>query len=180
MPEYRRADIPGGTYFFTVVTFARQPHLTLEPVRKALREAIADVRQSHPFRIDAWVLLPDHLHCMWTLPPGDKDFTRRWSTIKRLVSRQCSEYAAPIVIPSRKRRREFTFWQRRFWEHLIRDDADFRRHADYIHWNPVKHGHAAAARDWPYSTFHRYVEQGIYAPDWGGRSAENEAGEFGE
>ena len=164
MPNYRRADIAGATYFFTVTTCNRQPLLTLGPVRDSLRDAITFVRRNHPFAIDAWVLLPDHIHCIWTLPPDDADFSVRWSIIKRLVSQQCREYSGRTTSASRQKRRELSFWQRRFWEHQIRDESDFEQHVDYIHWNPVKHGYVMLAADWPYSTFHRYRRQGMY-PD---------------
>ena len=150
MPNYVRARIPGGTYFFTLTTRHREPVLTSDAVRVALREAIETVRTRWPFTVDAWVLLPDHLHCLWTLPQDDADFSRRWSTIKRLTTQALGH----------------SIWQSRFWEHLIRDERDFQKHLDYIHWNPVKHGHVQRALDWPYSTFHRYVKQDAYAPDW--------------
>jgi len=168
MPNYRRSNIAGGTYFFTVTTLHRLPVLTEAPVRKALREAIQQTHSSHPFEIDAWVLLPDHLHCIWTLPQDDADFSMRWSTIKRYVSRQCGDtFGIDKLSASRAKRREAGLWQRRFWEHQIRDDADFTQHVDYIHWNPVKHRLVSRAAEWPYSTFHRFVHQGAYAPDWG-------------
>ena len=168
MPNYRRANVAGGTYFFTVNTLRRLPVLTEPPVREALREAIRQTRMTAPFDIDAWVLLPDHLHCIWTLPQGDADFSMRWSKIKRYVSQQCGEtFGIGNVSASRTKRHESGLWQRRFWEHQIRDEADFALHADYIHWNPVKHGLAARAVDWPYSTFHRFVCDGVYASDWG-------------
>lgn len=138
------------------------------PVRDALREAIRQTRLTAPFDIDAWVLLPDHLHCIWTLPQGDANFSMRWSMIKRYVSRQCGDaFGVKEISSSRARRHESGLWQRRFWEHQIRDDGDFARHVDYIHWNPVKHGLAARAADWPYSTFHRFVRDGAYPSDWG-------------
>jgi putative transposase len=168
MPNYRRANVKGGTYFFTVNTFQRLPILTEAPVRAALREAIEKTRMAHPFDIDAWVLLPDHLHCIWTLPEGDADFSMRWSKIKRHVSQQCSDMiGSQRISDSRSKRHESGIWQRRFWEHQIRDDNDFARHVDYIHWNPVKHGLAARACEWPYSTFHRFVRSGAYSLDWG-------------
>lgn len=161
MPNYRRANIAGGTYFFTVNTLRRLPILTEPPVREALREAIRQTRMTAPFDIDAWVLLPDHLHCIWTLPQGDADFSMRWSKIKRYVSQQCGKtFVIDNVCASRTKRHESGLWQRRFWEHQIRDDADFARHADYIHWNPVRHGLVNRAVDWPYSTFHRFVCDG--------------------
>lgn len=134
----------------------------------ALREAILLTRATHPFSIEAWVLLPDHLHCIWTLPDGDADFPVRWAMIKRYVSKTCSaQYGAQDLSGSRMQRRESGLWQRRFWEHLIRDDADFERHADYIHWNPVNHGLVQGVCDWSHSTFHRFVQDGKYTNDWG-------------
>ena len=168
MPNYRRANIAGGTYFFTVNTFRRLPVLTEAPVRVALREALQRTRVAHPFEIDAWVLLPDHLHCIWTLPQGDADFSIRWAKIKSCVSKECdAKFGVQDLSESRNRRREAGLWQRRFWEHQIRDDADFARHVDYIHWNPVKHGLVEQATDWPHSTFHRFLHDGVYSHDWG-------------
>lgn len=167
MSHYRRADTAGSSYFFTVVTYRRQPILCDQPLRNALREAIESVRAARPFVIDAWVLLPDHLHCVWTLPQGDADFSTRWAIIKRSVSLACAEYRRDEWMnPSKTKHRESTIWQRRFWEHQIRDENDYARHIDYIHHNPVKHGHAQHPIDWPYSTLHRYVREGIYPADW--------------
>jgi putative transposase len=183
MPEYRRANTKGSTYFFTVNAYQRRPVLAKEPVRVALREAIALTRATHPFQIEAWVLLPDHLHCIWTLPPDDASFSVRWAMIKQHVSKRCHAYAAPHgeLSASRRNRKEVGLWQRRFWEHQIRDEEDFARHVDYIHWNPVKHGYVRRAADWPHSTFHRFVERGAYAKDWGGHLiCENVDGSFGE
>ncbi|HEV8721971.1 MAG TPA: transposase [Candidatus Binatia bacterium] len=168
MSEYRRAYVPDGTYFFTVKTLERQPILTQEHYRLALREAIIDVRTKLPFQSLAWVLLPDHLHAIWKLPESDADFSMRWSLIKQHVTRQCADRAATVLVSqSRQRRREGTISQRRFWEHLIRDETDLERHVDYIHYNPVKHGYVRRTADWPYSTFHRYVRDGVYPTDWG-------------
>lgn len=182
MPNYRRAKTKGGTYFFTVNTCRRQPYFAHESARQALREAIRVVRAQRPFRIEAWVLLPDHLHCIWTLPDAEADFPLRWSLIKQYVGRQC---AATLVDATRLtaaqlKNGEYGFWQRRYWEHQIRDEADFARHADYIHWNPVKHGYAGSPGEWPYSTFRRYVAGGIYPEDWA--IARHDAGtsKFGE
>ncbi|MBI5782575.1 MAG: transposase [Gammaproteobacteria bacterium] len=180
MSDYRRSRITGGTFFFTVVTHERQPTLTTEAARTALREAIQQARTTLPFQIDAWVLLPDHLHCLWTLPEGDANFSARWAIIKRRVSGAC---AAEINTPrsdSERKRNEHAFWQRRFWEHQIRDDADMARHLDYIHWNPVKHGLVKAVKDWPYSSFHKYVVRGTYPGDWGGGEIANVDDGFGE
>jgi putative transposase len=169
MPRYRRCHI-GPTFFFTVVAHRRRAILCDDSVRLALRRAIVTVRATHPFAIDGWVLLPDHMHCIWTLPEGDRDLSRRWSEIKRYVS-TCvrDEFRdARLLTQSRRVRRESTIWQRRFWEHAIRGENDFERHLDYIHFNPVKHGHAGRVIDWPYSTFGRYVREGVYPADWGG------------
>lgn len=181
MSNYRRANIRGGTYFFTIITLRRMPILTEIPVRMALRDAITQTRLSHPFTIDAWILLPDHLHCILTLPPGDANFSVRWSMIKRLVSQRCGEeYSAADLSNSRTKRKETGVWQRRFWEHQIRDENDFARHVDYIHWNPVKHGLVARVIDWPYSTFHRYVTIGAYLANWGLSEATEFSNNFGE
>ena len=184
MPEYRRAKREGGTYFFTVNTYHRQPILTDVLIRQALREGIDKARQTLPFKIAAWVLLPDHLHCIWTLPPEDANFSARWAVVKRCVSKCCAAqrigaWDAPYT--SRRIRKESGIWQRRFWEHMIRDEDDFKRHVDYIHWNPVKHGHVRKVSDWPYSTFHRFVKNGSYPPDWGGNDPEDSKdADFGE
>lgn len=179
MPDYRRAKVKGATYFFTLATLDRRPIMTEEALRSALRQAIREVKASKPFDVIAWVLLPEHMHAIWQLPEHDADYSARWSAIKRLVTKQCRTLASPQTSLSRQQRREGTLWQRRFWEHLIRDEADLQRHVDYIHYNPVKHGYVACAQDWPYSTFHRYVREGIYPMDWG--AAESQlTGEFGE
>lgn len=183
MPDYRRADLAGGTYFFTVNTFRRRAVLIDEPIRLALRQGIELAKRVHPFSIEAWVLLPDHLHCIWTLPPGDAAFSKRWAIIKRFVTQQCGAqlYAEAPPSESRIKRKEGTLWQRRFWEHAIRDEADRRVHVDYIHWNPVKHGYVKHVSDWPYSTFHRFVANGVYPESWGGVDKETiHAREFGE
>jgi putative transposase len=161
MSDYRRCYFPGGCYFFTVVT-SRRPPLFGRPERvELLREAIRDVKRRRPFEIQAMVVLPDHLHAVWQIPGGDADFSRRWRDIKHHVS---SRIDAPV-----NRRGEKEIWQRRFWEHAIRDEDDWRRHIDYIHYNPVKHGLARAAREWPYSSFPRVVAEGWYPPEWGGK-----------
>lgn len=171
MSRYRRDNTFGATWFFTVVTCNRQRILCDEPVRVALRTAIADTRINWPFAIDAWVLLPDHLHCIWTLPPNDGDFATRWNLIKRRTSRalESSYFSGNLMTASKASRRELTFWQRRYWEHRIRDERDFANHIDYIHYNPVKHGHAKAPLDWPYSSLHRHVANGLYPAAWGGK-----------
>jgi putative transposase len=168
MSRYRRSLTRGATYFFTVVTYQRRQLLMNARTRSALREAIAEVRKVLPFEIDAWVLLPDHLHTIWTLPENDAEYGKRWGMIKSRVSRECRDLVGGDASrsQSREKRREIDFWQRRFWEHQIRDADDFERHVNYIHYNPVKHELAKRAADWPYSTFHRYIRSGDYSCDW--------------
>lgn len=166
MSRYRRSHVPGGSYFFTVATYRRRRILTQPDVLDALRAAIRNVRAERPLRLDGLVLLPDHLHAIWTLPAGDDDYGTRWSIIKRRTSKTAQHLACGRQSDSRLRRRELGFWQRRFWEHLIRDETDYERHMDYLHFNPVKHGLVEKTRDWPYSTFHRYVRLGVYPLDW--------------
>ncbi len=173
MTHYRRATAAGGTYFFTVVTYRWQRFLCDDDVRVALRESIQQARSNHPFVIDAWVLLPDHMHCVWTLPPADADFSIRWSAIKRGLTRRVGArlHRADLMNDSKLAHGESTLWQRRFWEHQIRDAIDLQAHVDYIHFNPVKHGFVASASDWSYSSIHRYIQNGAYPTDWGGGSA---------
>jgi len=252
MPNYRRARTPGGTYFFTLVSYQRQKILCNDDIRTALRAAITQVRTRLPFNIDALVLMPDHLHAVWTLPADDGDYSVRWSMIKRLVTQRvggcgapqelCGAHGAPYgdgnivhgehgalrskyswgapygdgvngapqgrvrhahhneilrtdelpgnvahhnentrmpTTASRLKRREGNIWQRRFWEHQVRDQDDLNRCLDYLHWNPVKHGYASKVADWPYSTFHRFVREGVYPNDWGGQGV-GDGGVFGE
>lgn len=168
MSRYRRSLLAGGTYFFTVVAYRRQTILCDDMLRDALRAAIESVRISRPFTIDAWVLLPDHLHCIWTLPEGDADFSTRWMMIKRKVSIACAaQYQrSEWLTASKQKHRESTLWQRRFWEHQIRDEEDLAKHLDYLHYNPVKHGLATQVKDWKYSSFHRHVKRGLYEENW--------------
>jgi putative transposase len=133
-----------------------------------LREIIHDVRSIHPFSVEAFVLLPEHLHCIWRLPEGDSDYSLRWALIKKGFTRKVKEWLEiPVSTASQRKRNEGAIWQRRFWEHMIRDGDDFVRHVEYIHYNPVKHGLVSAPKDWPHSTFSRYVEKGLYSADWG-------------
>jgi putative transposase len=165
--EYRRAKTPGATYFFTVVTHQRQPMLHLPENVALLRQAFKHIKQRHPFTIDAIAILPDHIHCLWTMPPGSANFSTRWRLIKEYFSRHChTQYKQPRSI-SRLKKQEQAVWQRRFWEHQIRDEQDFSNHVDYIHFNPVKHGFVKAPAEWQYSSFHRFVERGEYEKDWG-------------
>ncbi len=160
--QYRRLRRPGGCYFFTVVTQDRRP-LLIDHIER-LRTAFRRVRQRRPFDLEAIVVLPDHLHTLWHLPEDDADFSTRWMLIKRLFSAGLE--AAPANA-SQAGKREKGIWQRRFWEHCIRDEADWRRHLDYIHYNPVKHGYCAAPSEWPYSSFSRMVAKGWCPEDWG-------------
>jgi putative transposase len=165
--QYRRARTPGGTYFFTLVTFERQRILCDPANVSLLREIFKGVMERHPFQIDAFVLLPDHLHCIWTFPDGDRNFSTRWRLIKSEFSRRCEKWYRFVTSISRARKQEQTIWQRRFWEHEISSEEDFIHHVEYIHYNPVKHGLVQAPKEWTYSSFHRYVRQGVYAPNWG-------------
>jgi putative transposase len=173
--RYRRAGLKGGTYFFTVVTHKRVKIFNRSDNVELLRQAFRKVIKQHPFKIDAFVLLPDHLHCIWTLPQGDADFSTRWRLIKSYFSRQIGlvgwvEGRNPTkktTSISRSRKNEKSIWQRRFWEHLIRNHEDLRRHVEYIHYNPVKHGLTKSPSDWDYSSFHRYVHKGMYNIKWG-------------
>lgn len=160
MSNYRRARVPGGGYFFTVVTRHRQPLFTSEDRIEILRDAFRQIKARRPFDIEAIVILPDHLHALWRLPDGDADFSGRWREIKKQVSN--------LIAPASDDQGERRVWQRRFWEHLIRDEADWRRHLDYIHYNPVKHGLATRPLDWPWSSFRAAVARGWYTEDWGG------------
>ena len=163
MPRYIRAFVPGGTFFFTVAILdPRRPLLTEH--LDALRRAFGPARSRKIFTMNAIVVLPDHLHCIWTLPAGDADFSSRWHAIKARFAR-----AIPVgerLSPRRQKKGERGIWQRRFWEHVIRDERDFESHADYIHFNPVKHGLVPTVGEWPYSSFHRYVRRGLYPADW--------------
>jgi len=157
--EYRRFYQPGARYFFTVVTANRKP-LLIENIDR-LRAAFKTCKERHPFEIEAMVVLPDHLHTIWRLPEDDADFSKRWMVIKRYFSSGLPRQAASL---SKINKREKGVWQRRFWEHCIRNEDDWRRHMDYIHFNPVKHGYVESPADWQYSSFQKAVEQGWYEP----------------
>jgi putative transposase len=166
MPDYRRVRHPGGTYFFTLTLLRRRDNNLLTRHIERLREAVKTVRRKHPFDIHGWVVLPDHLHCVVQLPEGDADFTLRLRLIKAGFSKSLpqTEWLSAV----RQRRGERGIWQRRFWEHLIKDEADYRAHMDYVHINPVKHGLVKQVSDWPYSTFRQLVAKGVYPMDWAG------------
>ncbi len=164
--RYRRARVAGGSYFFTLVTFSRAKILCEPENIDLLRRAFKYVMERHPFTIDAHVILPDHLHFLWTLPDGDADFSTRWRLIKSYFTKNCHTKYKNNRSRVRKTKKEQTIWQRRFWEHMIRDDRDFTNHVEYIHHNPVKHGLTKSPRDWQHSSFHRYVRDGLYDADW--------------
>ena len=166
MTEYRRTRVPGATWFFTVGLAERRDNGLLVERIEALRSAFHTVRERHPFRMEAVVVLPDHLHCVWSLPEGDADYSTRWGLIKAKFSRSLERGERRSA--SRVKRGERGIWQRRFWEHCIRDEEDYTRHVDYIHWNPVKHGYVQRVAEWPHSSFHQHVARGVYALDWGG------------
>jgi len=163
MPDYRRNRVPGGTYFFTVNLANRRSDLLVREV-ETLRAAIRAVRLAAPFHIDAWVILPDHMHCIWTLPEEDTDYSGRWRAIKKRFSKALPnvELRRPEVLAREGR----GVWQKRFWEHTIRDDRDYCAHMDYVHFNPVKHGLVAHPAEWPYSTFLKCVALGFYDSAW--------------
>jgi putative transposase len=175
MALYRRNFVPGGTYFFTVTLADRRSSMLVDQV-KALRSAFRVARTERPFSIDAIVILPDHLHVVMSLPPDDADFSGRWRRIKGHFS---TELIAAGAALKRASNGDLLLWQRRFWEHTIRDDGDFARHVDYIHFNPVKHGLVSRVRDWPHSSFHAYVRQGQLPEDWAGDVSRGGVG-FGE
>ena len=163
--QYRRNYVKGGTYFFTVNLLDRNKSLLVEHI-DLLRESIRFVKSQRPFYIDAWVVLPDHLHAVLTLPDDDVDYSSRQREIKKRFSKSLPK--TEFLTQTRKRKNERGIWQRRFWEHTIRDDNDYWHHVNYVHFNPLKHGLVSQVADWPYSSFHRAVKQGIYANNWCG------------
>ena len=167
--RYRRAKVGGGTYFFTVNLADRNSSLLVDKV-DVLCNAMRYVKQRHPFHIDAMVILPDHLHALCTLPKDDYDFPTRWMLIKSTFSRAIGKGEGRRA--GRMRKGERGLWQRRYWEHLIRDERDYCAHVDYIHWNPVKHGYVNEVMQWPYSSFHRYVGKGLLPATWAGEDVE--------
>jgi len=170
MSQYRRNYVEGGSYFFTVVIYMRQPlldEMTIPILSKGLKECIS----TRTFTVEAMVILPDHIHCIWQLPPTDDDYSSRWKFIKAFFTREYTRRVGKAVAKptiSMQKKSEKAIWQRRFWEHTIRDERDYRFHCDYIHYNPVKHGLVKSPRDWPHSRFHEFVEKGLYPESWGG------------
>jgi len=176
--RYRRVLIPGGTYFFTIVTHQRRPIFSTPGAVNLLRRAFLYTIQRMPFTIVASVILPDHMHFVWTLPPESSNYSTRWRLIKSHFTRHWCVQETASENTSRARKAEKDVWQRRFWEHLIRDELDLARHVEYIHYNPVKHGLVNSPGEWAYSSFSRYVRDGIYSLDWGtsGKTWEGEQG----
>ena len=168
MSNYRRFYCPGGTYFLTVVPYQRQPLFTDPNHVELLRYAFRYAKARRPFQVVAIVVLPDHLHCLWQLPDGDSDFSNRWRIIKTAFSR--------YIPTSLQHDGSKTVWQPRYWDHLIRDEDDFRRHLDYIHYNPVKHGLVAVPLEWPFSSFPRFVKEGWYDQAWGTKEPDDLVG----
>ena len=179
MRRYIRSKTEGATFFFTLTLQDRGARYLVDHVAD-LRACMAAVRARHPFDVDAIVVLPEHLHAIWTLPPGDGDFGTRWMLLKQSFTRRLQESGVleEAAVSPRGRKGERSLWQRRFWEHQIRDEEDFNRHVDYIHFNPVKHGWVLRARDWPYSSLHRYTREGKLPLDWGISAAI--PGQFGD
>ena len=174
MQRYRRNLVAGGTYFFTANLHDRSSRFLVDNLH-ALRSAITLARTRLVFQIDAWVVLPDHMHCVWTLPPDDSNYSARWRMIKAGFSKSVAGHEP--VSASRAQKGERGIWQRRFWEHTVRDAEDYAAHVDYVHFNPVKHGYVARPADWPHSTFHRSVARGLYPEDWAVRPDITQAGE---
>ena len=176
MSRYRRAKIDGGVFFFTVALEDRSSDLLVREI-DLLRKVYRDVSKKYPFETIAICVLPDHLHAIWALPADNSDFSIRWNQVKGGFSRRLP--AALSRSESKITKREKGIWQRRYWEHAIRTDADLERHVDYIHYNPVKHGFVSRVCDWPHSSFHRYVKEQVLPADWGGNVGEL-SGQFGE
>ena len=164
--NYRRVYIEGGSYFFTVVTEKRRKLFADENNIKLLRTAFKTVMKRRPFIIDAAVILPDHLHFIWTLPKNDSDYSTRWQLIKTAFTKQ---FPNKFIVQNtnRKKKKQQDIWQQRGWEHYLRDEQDFQNHINYIHYNPVKHNYVIRPSDWQYSSIHRYIRQNILDKHWG-------------
>jgi putative transposase len=173
MVNYRRARVPGATFFFTVTLRDRGSRVLTEHIA-ALRASVSIVKRERPLRIEALVVLPDHLHTIWTLPDDDADYSGRWRAIKAAFTRELKRRGVTLECD---RRGEYKLWQRRYWEHLIRDEKDLARHVDYIHYNPVKHGWVTKPVEWPWSSIHQHIRRGLIPPDW---AVVSEGDEFGE
>jgi len=177
MPDYRRNRIKGGCYFFTVNLLERHRNQLLVQQIDILRDVVSRIRVRHPFHIDGWVVLPDHMHCIWTLPQDDDDYATRIRLLKTLFSKKIPKTERRSSV--RQRKGERGIWQRRYWEHTIRDEMDYATHMDYLHYNPVKHGYVKNVTDWPYSTFRHHVQRGLYSENWGVGDIDIRVGEPG-
>ena len=162
MVLYRRNRVEGGCYFFTVTLQDRSSGLLVEHIAE-LRDAFRQAKARMPFQVDAIVILPEHIHAIFTLPAGDDNYSSRWRLIKSLYTQKLLKKGVPLAANGRG---EYNLWQRRFWEHTIRDDEDMNNHVNYIHYNPVKHGLVERVTDWPHSSSHRYVRKGMLPIDW--------------
>jgi putative transposase len=169
MSQYRRSYVLGGVFFLTLVTYRRTPLFSDVENIFLLRKAMAKMRTEKPFDITAAVVLPDHLHFIWSLPANDSNYSQRVSRFKVLFTRSLRGKGALSVdvSSSRRKHRESDIWQRRFWEHTICDEHDLQKHLDYIHYNPVKHGLVSCPHLWEYSSFYEWVKRGRYVADWG-------------
>ena len=182
MPNYRRVWIKGSTLFITIVTYDRKPILLNPRSRKILSIAWKSVAKRHPFTTDAICLLPNHIHALITLPEHDLNYSIRIREIKRLFTKRYIEHYGEKSQRnfSHIHKKEATIWQRRFYEHTIRDDLDYQNHFDYIHYNPAHHGLVNNVSSWKWSTFHRYVRLGVYEPNWGENFTEDDSTDYGE
>ena len=183
MPNYHRVWLPGGTFFFTLVTNQRKPIFQDQYARDALSDAMEYAKdRGDNFQMDAVCLLPDHLHCIWTLPEGDTGYPTRWKMIKARFSRIYRNLggAESVISVSRMSKGDSGVWQRRYWEHTIRDKTDLIRHIEYIHYNPVKHGYVRQVKEWPWSSFHQFVRNGQYPVDWGSKYVSGDGLEIAE
>jgi putative transposase len=176
MSRYRRSLAEGATFFFTVNLADRKSRLLIDEIDR-LRNAYRRVAERHPFETVAICVLPDHLHAIWRLPTDDADFGMRWGHIKRGFSTGLP--ADESRTSSKIAKREKGIWQRRFWEHQIRDDLDLQRHVDYIYFNPVKHEYVKHPVEWPHSSFHRDVRNGLLKNDCT-YAGDDESEKFGE
>ncbi len=165
--RYRRSKTKGGTFFFTIVTYQRRKIFNDDLTASQFMNAIKQIKNKHPFKMIGYVLLPDHFHCIWTLPENDNDFSMRWRLIKSCFTRLYLPNSKISLTPSRKNKKEQSIWQRRFWEHEIRSEEELAKYLDYIHYNPIKHHYVDGASQWKYSSFQHYVNKQIYLPDWG-------------
>jgi len=176
MVNYRRSKTPGALYFFTVTLRNRQSNLLITHIND-LRHAMKTVQIQHPYKIEAIAILPDHLHTIWQLPKNDNNYSLRWQRIKGIFTRRIIKKGMKIA---KNHRGEYPIWQRRFWEHTIRNENDFENHVNYIHHNPIKHGLVKKVKDWPYSSLHKYIREGLLPPGWSEDPVEIEDTNYGE